>query len=134
MAEDLVRDWMWSQAWDLLAQAERVNREFFRPLGSMADPPVWTPPADILETEHEVLVLIALPGVDSEKVEALIADGVLTVRGVRRLPHEFRTAIIHRLELPQGRFERRLPLPPGQYSGVRRTLVDGCLLIILQKA
>jgi hypothetical protein len=42
--------------------------------------------------------------------------------------------VIHRLELPQGRFYRRLRLPAGRYSGVRRAVVDGCLVITLQKA
>jgi len=42
--------------------------------------------------------------------------------------------VIHRMELPQGRFERRIPLPPGQYEAVRRTSVDGCLVVSLTKA
>ena len=54
--------------------------------------------------------------------------------GTRVLPPELRTAVIHRLELPQGRFERRLRLPAGRYSTVRRAAVDGCLLITLAKA
>jgi HSP20 family protein len=36
------------------------------------------------------------------------------------VPEQLRTATIHRLELPQGRFYRRLRLPPGRYAGVRR--------------
>lgn len=125
---------MWSQACELLARTERLNREFFRPAGSLAQSPAWAPPVDILETDHEVLVLVALPGVDAAKAEAVIEDGHLVIGGTRLLPREFRTATIHRLELPQGRFHRRLPLPPGHYSAVHRAAVDGCLLITLQKA
>ena len=33
-----------------------------------------------------------------------------------------------------GRFYRRLRLPPGRYSGVRRTAAAGYLVITLQKA
>jgi HSP20 family molecular chaperone IbpA len=44
-----------------------------------------------------------------------------------------RTATIHRLELPQGRFERRIELPAGRYDSVRRTAVNGCLVISLTK-
>jgi HSP20 family protein len=50
------------------------------------------------------------------------------------LPTELRTALIHRLELPQGRFARRVRLPAGRYSDVRRSLAHGCLLITMQKA
>ena len=50
------------------------------------------------------------------------------------LPPELRTAVIHRLELPQGRFERRIPLPPGRYDAVRRFAANGCLVFELAKA
>jgi HSP20 family molecular chaperone IbpA len=134
MAYDRARDWMWSEACEMLTRAERLHREFFRPAGSLAPSPAWEPPVDILETDDAVLVLVALPGVDSEQADAAIEDGHLVIDGTRVLPSELRTATIHRLELPQGRFQRRLKLPPGVYSGVRRAVVDGCLVITLQKA
>jgi HSP20 family protein len=67
-------------------------------------------------------------------VEAVIEDGELVIAGTRTYPAALRTAAIHRLELPQGRFYRRLRLPAGRYSAVRRAVVDGCLVITLQKA
>jgi HSP20 family protein len=134
MANDPTRDWMWSQACELLARAERMHREFFRPVGLLARTPVWEPPVDILETEDAVLVLVALPGVAVDQAEAIIDGGDLAISGMRVLPSELRTATIHRLELPQGRFYRRVALPPGRYSDVGRAAVAGCLLITLQKA
>jgi HSP20 family protein len=134
MARDVARDWMWSEALDVLARAERMHRDLFRPVGSRARQPAWEPPVDILETEFEVLALVALPGVDADSVEAVIDDGELVIGGARTYPPALRTAVIHRLELPQGRFYRRLRLPPGRYSGVRRAVIDGCLVITLQKA
>lgn len=128
------RNWMWSDAVDLLDQAQRLHRQSFAPMKSGRGSPGWEPPADMLETENEVLVLVALPGVDLDKTEAAIEDGVLIVSGQRILPAEVRTAIIHRLELPQGRFERRLPLPAGRYESVRRSSLHGCLLVTLHKA
>ena len=117
----------------MLARAERLHRELFRPVGSAARLPAWEPPLDMLETEREVLVLVALPGVNPERVEAALDGSDLVVAGTRVLPDELRTAIIHRLELPQGRFERRVRLPAGHYSAVHRSAIDGCLLITLQK-
>jgi HSP20 family molecular chaperone IbpA len=133
MARDVARDWMWSEACEMLARAERMHRGLFRPADSRARQPAWEPPVDILETEFEVLALVALPGVDAEKVEAAIEDGELVIAGTRTYPPVLRTAIIHRLELPQGRFYRRLRLPAGRYSTVRRAVSDGCLLITLHK-
>ena len=118
----------------MLARAERMNREFFRPVRSRSRSPAWEPPLDVLETEHAVLVLVALPGVDPERVEAAIDGTDLVVAGARVLPKELRTAVIHRLELPQGHFERRVRLPAGRYAAVHRAMVNGCLLITLEKA
>jgi HSP20 family protein len=134
MARDVVRDWMWSEACEMLARAERMHREVFRPAGLQARQPAWEPPVDILETENEVLVLVALPGVDVENAQAVIEDGDLVIAGNRVLPAELRTATIHRLELPQGRFYRRLRLPAGRYNGVRRSAASGYLVVTLQKA
>jgi len=134
MARDVARDWMWSEAVEMLARAERMHRELFRPAGVEARPPAWEPPADILETECEVLVLVALPGVDADSAQAVIEGGDLVIAGTRTLPDQLRSAVIHRLELPQGRFYRRLRLPAGRYSTVHRTVAAGCLVISLQKA
>ena len=134
MARDVARDWMWSEACEMLARAERMHRELFRPAGSQARLPEWEPPVDILETESEVLALVALPGVDAENAQASIEGSDLVIAGTRILPKELHTATIHRLELPQGRFYRRVRLPAGRYSGVRRTVAAGCLVITLQKA
>jgi hypothetical protein len=71
-------------------------------VGSPTESPVRAPPVDILETDYEVIVLVALPGVDVGMARAVIEDGLLVIDGARLLPDEFRSAIIHRLELPQG--------------------------------
>jgi len=125
---------MWSEALQMLAQAERLHRQVFRPQGAARRGASWEPPVDVLETDREVLILAALPGVDVERVEAVIENGTLVIAGERALPEELKVATIHRLELPQGRFERRIDLPPGVYGDVRRYAVNGCLAITLAKA
>jgi HSP20 family protein len=131
MESNFPRNWMWSEAFEMLARAERMHRQFIPPTASAA---AWEPPADVLETDKAVLALVALPGVDLAKVEAVIEGNELVVRGIRAYPPEMRTATIHRLELPQGRFERRLRLPPGRYSNIARTAANGCLQVTLTKA
>jgi HSP20 family protein len=131
---DFPNSWMWSEAVDMLARAERLHREFFRPMRAVSRHPTWEPPVDVLETEHAVLVLVALLGVDPARVEVAIHGADLVVSGVRVLPPELETAVIHRLELPQGRFERRIRLPGGHYKDIRRSSADGCLVITLSKA
>lgn len=125
-------DWMWSEALQMLARAERLHQEMFVPARKAQT--CWEPPIDVLETEQEVLVLAALPGVDPSQVQASIENGVLVIAGQRILPRELHTAIIHRLELPRGHFERRIPLPAGRYGSVKRAEANGCLVISLSKA
>ena len=115
----------------MLSQAERMHRQFFQLQRSQ---PVWEPPADMLETESEIVVLMALPGVDPQKVEAVLEGNELVVSGARAYPPELSRALIHRLELPQGRFQRRLALPQGKYRGVDHEFSQGCLVLRLKKA
>jgi HSP20 family molecular chaperone IbpA len=125
---------MWADAVVLLDKMQRLHHQSFVPTRAAGGMPNWEPPADIIETNKEVLVFVALPGVDLEQTDVRIEDGTLVVRGQRILPPELRTARIHRLELPQGLFERRLALPPGRYEDVRRSSLNGCLLVTLSKA
>jgi len=127
-------NWMLSEAIDSLARAERLHRQFFslQPSGSSQESS-WEPPVDVLETDREILILVALPGVDPDDVEAVIDSGTLIVSGRRVLPVELRNARIHRLELPQGRFERRIALPIGRYA-VSRFAVNGCIVLRLSKS
>src|SRR3954454_14450719 len=103
-------NWMLTDAIETLARAERLHQQFLnlRPLTGSREPS-WEPPIDVLETEGEILILIALPAVDPDEVETVLDDGHLVVSGRRALPAEWRNARILRLELPQGRFERRIP-------------------------
>lgn len=127
-------NWMLSDAIETLARAERLHQQFLnlQPLTGTREPS-WEPPIDVLETDREVLILIALPGVDPDEVEASLDRGMLVVSGRRVLPAELRNARILRLELPQGRFERRIPLPLGRYT-ITRFAADGCVGFRLAKA
>jgi HSP20 family protein len=127
-------NWMLSEAIESLARAERLHQRLFslQP-GAERSEPSWEPPIDVLETEQELLIFVALPGVDPEQVETVIENGVLIISGHRILPAELRDARIHRLELPQGRFERRIALPTGRY-GVNRFATNGCVVFRLAKS
>ena len=119
---------MWADALALLARAERTQRGFFQPA-----PAGWEPPVDLLETAGELVLIAALPGVRAEEVDLVVGQGELAIVGTRRLPAALHGARVHRMELPHGRFERRVPLPPGTYELTGRDLSDGCLVVVLRK-
>ena len=123
---------MWAEARRVIERAERLHQRFFDLAGS-AQEPCWEPPVDMVETDDALFIEIALPGVDPQRIEARFEGGILAVIAERdlRLPAE--PALIRRLELPHGRFERRVPLPDGRYALERQQLVNGCLQLFLRK-
>ena len=122
--------WMWGDALSMLEQAERLHRQFSRI--SVPDPRCWEPPVDVVETAETIIVHVALPGVPADGIAVGFDPGGITVSGVRRFPAT-RAARIHRVEIPYGRFERRIPLPLHTLEPTEPTLVDGCLVITLNK-
>jgi HSP20 family protein len=123
---------MWEEACDMLDEAERLHRRFFRLSAAQAGP-VWEPPADVLEDEDAFVVIIALPGVPADGIQLTLESGALVVRAERRMPCAQHAGEIHRLEIPYGYFERRILLPAGRLQAVERNVVDGCLVLRLRK-
>ena len=125
--------WMWSQACDLIEQAERMHRQFFRAVAAQPTEVVWEPPADVFEDEREVVVVLAMPGVRPERMEVRSEGGTLLVRGVRPLPLAGSGLRVRHLEIPYGRFERRIPLASGHYELHEQRVENGCLVIGLRQ-
>jgi HSP20 family molecular chaperone IbpA len=128
-------DWMWAHAIDLLDRAEHLHRQFFR-LGSSANGQavVWEPPADVFEDDLEVVIVVAMPGVVEEHVEITSEPGALRVSAVRAPPFAGSRRAVRQLEIPYGRFERRIPLPQARLEAISRELTHGCLILRLRKA
>jgi len=124
---------MWTEACELLDEAERLHRHYFVPARSRSREPTWEPPVDVLETEEELSIVTALPGVAPDQLQVVIDGGTLIVTGLRPMPGRSRTTVIRRLEIPYGRFERRIDLPAGRFEIGRRDLADGCLTLTLRK-
>src|SRR5258706_16406394 len=134
MASRDAKDWMGGDALSMRARAERLHQQLFKPVaGGHARQSVWSPPVDVLESGREVLIIAALPGVSENAVQLSLDGACLVIAGERVVPKALRTAVIHRLELPHGPFERRVPLPPGRYDQVSRRTEDGCLFVSLRK-
>jgi HSP20 family protein len=72
--------------------------------------PSWRPPADVVETASEVIVLVELPGVDHEQLDVLLFEDALIVEGERRLPAH-PAGVYHAAEIRQGQVRLELALP-----------------------
>lgn len=125
---------MWSEALTLLEQADRLHRQFCRP--AAADGPAWEPPVDVVETADAIQVHVALPGVAPNSVVVELEPGSITVSARRGFPLESsadQPARIHALEIPYGRFRRRIGLPTQALTLAARTIQDGCLTLTFSK-
>lgn len=127
------RTWMWANAVDMIDQAERLHRQFFRPAGVASRQPRWEPPVDIVETRDAITIHVALPGVARESVRVFAEGSRLVVTGHRAIPSNSPDAVIHRLEIPYGHFERTIDLGSRQMELGRYEMADGCLVIDLRK-
>jgi HSP20 family molecular chaperone IbpA len=123
---------MWNEALAMIERAEHLHRRFFEP-GISMQTATWEPPVDIFETDRELWIVVALPGVEQGDLDVSIEANMLRVCGLRRLPAAARTASIHRLEIPHGRFERHIKLPSARFVLGRSELVNGCLVVNLTK-
>jgi HSP20 family protein len=126
---------MWSEALSLMERADRLHRQFFRP--AAAEMPTWEPPVDVIETPDSLRVHVALPGVSQESVQVVLEPDAISISARRPFPMR-RTegecgARIHALEIPYGRFQRRIGLPTRSLDLVGQHLQDGCLTLIFSR-
>jgi HSP20 family protein len=125
--------WMWDEALTAFERAERRHRRFFALLSVRGPLPAWEPPADVFETDEEVWIVVALPGVRAEQVALSVGPTELLVQTQREPPPTLEFMRIRRMEIPYGTFERRIELPPGRYTLLEQRMVDGCLELRLTK-
>jgi HSP20 family molecular chaperone IbpA len=127
---------MWGEALSLLEQADRLHRQFFRVAGAESAH-TWEPPVDVVESEALIKVHVALPGVSPETITILMEPGGVVVSALRAFPCRETGAHIHRIEIPYGRFERRIALPLHDpympIELVEKDLVDGVLTLTFRR-
>ena len=132
MRRDDPLSWMLADALEWLRSTDRLRQQFFHP-GPSRPVPCWEPPVDLYEQADRLTLLVAVPGVFQEQMEVVLEPAAIVVRGERRLPPADQQATIHRLEIPYGRFERRITLPPGQFQLSDQRLERGCIVLELQR-
>jgi HSP20 family protein len=126
--------------WDPLRELARVQEEMNRALGDerllfrAGESVGWTPACDIYEDEEEIVVRADLAAVDPKDVEIRFENGVLTLKGERKLDQQDKRENYHRLELSYGTFTRGFSLPATIDSEkIRAESKHGVLLIHLPK-
>ena len=106
-------------------------REFFGK-GTAGD---LMPPVDVAETDAEVTVKMAVPGVEKDKINISVDDHVLHVRGENRQETKEEKKNYYRQEIRYGSFARAVRLP-AEVDGTKAAadLKNGMLSIKLPKS
>ena len=121
---------------DLGRLQDEVNRLFDGRLtpGGSTESFGWVPPVDIFEDTEGVTLKFDLPEVDAKEVDIRLEDGVLTLKGERKLEKEERKDNDHRIERSYGAFARSFSLPNTlDFERINAESKNGVLRIHLPK-
>lgn len=127
----------WEPMREMMTLREAMDRLFddsyTRPIGNVN---TWGAPAiDLYQTEKNVIVKAALPGLKAEDVQISVTGEVLTLKGEFKQAEEVKEATYHLKEQRFGAFERSLSLPTDvQTEKAKADFENGVLTITLPKA
>lgn len=126
----------WEPFRELRSMRRDLDRLFDQTLARPWSGNGWSSPAmDLYETEDEVVVKAAVPGIAAEDVDIQITGDVLTIRGESRQEEEHEEATYHLREQRYSSFARSLELPaPVLADKANAEVVNGVLTLSLPKA
>ncbi|MCB1560465.1 MAG: Hsp20/alpha crystallin family protein [Xanthomonadales bacterium] len=127
----------WSGNAHLGDEMRQVFERFFGEADSDASKVVtsnWTPRVDIKEENDRFLILADVPGVDPDKIEIDMDNGILSIRGERGASVVEEGERFSRVERSHGAFYRRFALPDSaDPEGIVATGKHGVLQIVIPK-
>jgi len=94
----------------------------------------FTPRMEVIETDGSIEVSTELPGMDEKDVEISVADGMLTIRGEKKVEKDEKKKNYRLIERSYGSFERVIALPSGvDASKVKAKMTKGVLKVEVPK-
>lgn len=95
----------------------------------------WAPAVDIKEEANRFLIVVDVPGVDPEKIEVHMENGMLTIKGERDSEKKTEREGYKRIEREHGAFYRRFTMPEGvNANAIEASSKNGVLTLSIPKA
>lgn len=124
-----------------LGLQEDLNRLFRKgwmksaaPEGSLTEGGAWAPAVDIYETPGAYVIEAELPGIEPESIDVSVEDGVINLKGERRLEKEAKEENYLRVERAYGMFQRTIRLPSEiDTEGVSASCNNGVLKVSIPR-
>jgi len=127
----------WEPVREMMTLREAMDRlfddAFTRPIGAAVASAI--PAIDLYQTDEEVVLKAALPGLKADDVQISVTGDVLSLRGEFKQQDETKEATYHIREQRHGVFERAVRLPVDvQTDKAKADFENGILTITLPKA
>jgi HSP20 family protein len=129
--------------WSPLRELDDLFNQYGRLLGRSATPTAdrgdgkvveWRPVANISETADDYIIKAELPEVAKKDIDVSVHEGVITIRGERRLENRTSDEKHHRIESFYGSFARSFTLPADvDETKIQAESKDGVLTVRLPK-
>ncbi len=121
---------------DLKKEMDKIFEDFFgRRFPALSEEEfTFAPAIDLSETDSEIIVKAAIPGVDKKDVSIKIADNLLTIKGEIKKESEEKKKSYYRQEIAYGAFSRTIQLPADVKSDeAKANMKNGVLEIVIPK-
>lgn len=128
------------EPWDVLKQ---MQSELSRMLGehdrgsedgSSIATSRWIPAVDIKEEDDRFIIHADVPGVDRKDIDVTMADGMMVIKGERKLESQEEEKGYRRIERAYGTFYRRFSLPDSaDAEKITANCSDGVLEVVIPK-
>lgn len=129
------------EPWNVLNNLNREVGRFLNSPSSGADDgssvatSAWTPAVDIKEEESRFLITADVPGVDPKDIDVTMENGILTIRGERKLESDVKENGFRRVERMHGTFYRRFSLPDyADADNISASCKNGVLTVTVPKS
>ncbi len=94
----------------------------------------WVPAVDIKEENDKFVIEADIPGVDPKDIEISMENGILTIKGERKLERQEEKDSYKRIERVYGSFYRRFALPDtADAEKISAKSKNGVLEIVIPK-
>src|SRR6516225_1473632 len=104
------------------------------PSGRAEPAAALAPNVDIRENDKEIILEAELPGIDEKDVELVVRDGVLSLKGEKKLERDEKKDNYHLVERSYGSFERSFQLPDStDEAQIKAEFNKGVLRVIVPK-
>jgi len=129
----------WEPAREMMTLRDAMDRlfddAFTRPLRLYDGGQMSMPAIDMYQTDNEVVVKAAIPGIKADDVQINVTGEVLTIKGETRENEESKEKAYHIREQRWGMFERTVALPTDVVADkAKAEFENGILTITLPKA